>query len=163
MSTRFKPNVRILAPTHVTEGPVYASLQFDVLSLAAPPIPAPPTPPLVSCHKGQETDTFLRTCCTKTPSFAHLRSKTDLELTAPASCYESPCKYPVTRREKKISKLVPSGQSKHFGTQSIPCRYPNSETFAAGLRNFWTLLGPFWTEWAPLLCTCAAKDFSVLP
>jgi len=65
MSTRFKPNVRILAPTHVTEGPVYASLQFDVLSLAAPPMPAPPTPPFVSCHEGQATVTLLRIFCPK--------------------------------------------------------------------------------------------------
>ena len=121
-----------------------------------PTMPALPPPGSVSCHETRETVAELRTFCTKTTFFAHFLSKTDRELTATASCYESPCHYPVTRREKVFSKLGQSGQNSVFDTQSIPCRYPVSEEFPAGLRHIRTLLGQYRTESAPFLRTCAA-------
>lgn len=104
---------RSLPPAHVVPGPAGTSQQCADLPSAAPPtrsgmapamppMPAPPAPGSVSCHEKHATDTVLRTFCTKTPSFAHFRSKSDRELTATASCYESPCQYPVTKSEEKI-------------------------------------------------------------
>ena len=72
------------------------------------------------------------------------------------SCNESPCQYPVTRREKNFSKLGQSGQNGAFDTLSIPCQYPVSQNLAAGLRPIRTLPGHNWTESAPFLRTCAA-------
>ena len=167
MSTRSELNVRILPPAHIAPGAAATTRQCTTQPSAAPltlsgikrAMPSmPPLPPLtsVSCHEKHATDTILRTCCNKTTSFAHFLSKNDRELTATASCYESPCQYPVTRREKVFSKLGQSGQNSAFDTLSIPCRYPISERFAAGLRHIWTLPGQNWTESAPFLRTCAA-------
>ena len=121
MSTRSELNVRNLPPANIAPGAAATNRKCSHLSSAAPPIhcgtkspmpsmPAPPTPGSVSCHEEHATDTILRTFCTKTPSFAHFQSKTDRELTATASCYESPCRYPVTRTQKSFSKSGPSGQ-----------------------------------------------------
>ena len=89
-----------------------------------PPMPAPPPPSSVSCHKGHSATTDLRTLCNKTPSFAHFQSKTDRELTATASCYESPCQYPVTSTKENFSKRDRSGRNRAFrypiDTLSIP-------------------------------------------
>jgi len=142
MSTYSELNVQFLPPANIAPGAAGATRKCTIQLSAAPltrsrgerampPMPAPPTHGSVSCHEKHVTDTVLRTFCTKTPSFAHSRSKTDRELTATASCYESPCQYPVTRRENNNSKLGPSGQNKHFDTLSIPCQYPISEIFAA--------------------------------
>ena len=167
MSTRSKPNVRSLAPTHITKGPFYTNLQFADPSPAAPhiysrvtpampPMPLPSPPASVSCHKDHAIATVLRVFCIRTTSLAHYLSKSDRVLTATASCYESPSQHPVTRRAKFFSKLGQSGQNSAFDTLSIPCRYPVSEKLAAGLRHTWTLQGQFRPESAPFLRTCAA-------
>ena len=167
MSTRSKPNVPSLAPTHITKGPFYTNLQCADPSPAEPPIysrvtpalprmPLPPPPGSVSCHKEHTTATVLRTFCTKMTSLAHSLSKSDRELTVTASCYEGPSQHPVTRREQFLSKLGQSGQNSAFDTLSIPCQYPVSEKLAAGLRHTWTLQGQFRPESAPFLRTCAA-------
>ncbi len=160
-STRSVPNVRILPPAHIAPGAAGTHRKCTALPSAAPPtrsgtgpaiqpMPAPPPPGSVSCHKEHAAVTVLRTFCTKTTSSAYFQSNNDREPTAAASCYESPCRYPVTRREKETSNLGPTGQNKHFDTQSIPCRYPNSERFAATLRHNWTLFGHLWAESASL-------------
>ena len=167
MSTCPELNVRTLPPANIAPGAAATNRQCTTRPSAAPPIRSrtrrglPPMPALqppasVSCHEEHATDTILRTFCTKTTSFAHFQSKNDRELTAAASCYESPCQYPVTRREKVFSKLGLSGQNSAFDTLSIPCRYPVSEKIAAGMRQNWTLFGQFWTDSAPFLRTCAA-------
>ncbi len=118
MSTRSVPNVRILPPAHIAPGSAATNRKCTALPSAAPPtrsgtgpaiqpMPAPPPPGSVSCHKEHAAVTVLRTFCTRTPSFAHFQSKTDRELTAAASCYESPCQNPVTRREKQFSNFGP--------------------------------------------------------
>ena len=118
MSTRSELNVRILPPAHIAPGAAATTRQCTTQPSAAPltlsgikrAMPSmPPLPPLtsVSCHEKHATDTILRTCCNKTTSFAHFLSKNDRELTATASCYESPCQYPVTRREKVFFKVRP--------------------------------------------------------
>ena len=166
ISTSAELNVRNLPPATIAPGTAATNPKCPHLPSAAPPIycgtnspmqplPSLPAPGSVSCHEEHAAVTVLRTFCTKTTSFAHFQSKTDRELTATASCYESPCRYPVTRREKKFSKLGPSGQNKHFDTLSIPCRYPISVKFAVRLRHIWSRLGHFWTEPAPSLHTCA--------
>ena len=166
MSTCSECHVRILPSAHIAPGAAAATRQCTTLQSAAPPtrsgtrramppMPALPPPASVSCHEKHATDTILRTLCTKTTSFAHFQSKSDREPTATVSCYESPCQYPVTKKEKNLSKLGQSGQNEHFDTLSIPCRYPVSEKSAAGLRHNWTLSAQFWTASAPLLRTCA--------
>ena len=170
MSTHSKPNVRTLAPTHITKSLVYTNLQCADPSPAAPPVysritpalpPMPVPPPLgsESCHKEHAAATVLRTICTRTPSFAHFLSKTDRNLTAAASCYETPCQYPVTKREKKIFQLGPSGQSKHFDTLSIPSRYPisqrNSQPVFESCGRSWAHSGLNW----PHFCGRARPQF----
>ncbi len=166
ISTSAELNVRNLPPATIAPGTAATNPKCPHLPSAAPPmycgtnspmqpLPSLPAPGSVSCHEEHAAVTVLRTFCTKTTSFAHFQSKTDRELTATASCYESPCRYPVTRREKKFSKLGPSGQNKHFDTLSIPCRYPISVKLAVRSRHIWSRLGHFWTEPAPSLHTCA--------
>ena len=135
MSTRPELNVRVLPPAHVAPGAAATNRQCTTQPSAAPPtrdrgkramppMPAPPPPSSVSCHKGHSATTDLRTLCNKTPSFAHFQSKTDRELTAAASCYESPCQYPVTRTKENFSKRDRSGRNRAFrypiDTLSIP-------------------------------------------
>ena len=166
MSTCSDLNVRNLPPAHIAPGAAATTRKCTTHPSAAPPtrsrtrraippMPALPPPVSASCHEKDATVAVLRTFCTKTTSFAHFLFKNDRELTATASCYESPCRYPVTRREKKFSKLGPSGQNKHFDTLSIPCRYPISVKLAVRSRHIWSRLGHFWTEPAPSLHTCA--------
>ena len=167
MSTCTELNVRTLPPAHIAPGAAAANQNCATLPSAAPPtlssgkramppMPVQPPPGSVSCHETRETVAELRTFCTKTTFLAHFLSKTDRELTATASCYESPCHYPVTRREKVSSKLGQSGQNSASDTLSIPCRYPVSEEFPVGLRLIRTLLSQYRTDSAPFLPTCAA-------
>ncbi len=167
MSTGSALKVRILPPADIASGPVGNNRQCAYLPSFAQskrsdakrsmkPLPAHPAPGSESCHEEHETVTALRTSCTKTPSFAHFQSKNDGELTATASCYESPCQYPVTKSEEKILELVKTGQNSAFDTLSIPGRYPISEVFAAGLRHIRTHLGHYWTESDAFLHTSAS-------
>ena len=153
MPTHSERHVLTLSPSHIAPGLAATSPKCTT----RPPMPAPPPPASVSCYEKHETVTALRTFCAKTTFFAHFLSKNDRELTATASCYERPCQYPVTRREKAFfKKLDQSGQNSAFDTLSIPCRYPVSEKLAAPLRHIRTPLGQCRTESAPLLRTCAA-------
>ena len=113
MSTCPELNVRTLPPAHIAPGAAATNRQCTTRPSAAPPIrsrtrrgmppmPALPPPASVSCHEKHATDAILRTFCTITTSFAHFQSKNDREPTATASCYESPCQYPVTRRERRF-------------------------------------------------------------
>jgi len=178
MSTRSELNVRNLPLANIAPGAAATNRKCSYLLSAAPPtrsgtkpamqpMPSPPAPGSVSCHEKHVTDTVLRTFCTRTSSFcalsalechhfAHFQSKTDRELTATASCHESPCPYPVTRTKENFQSQALLGKSIQFDTLSIPCRYPISEKFAAGLRHIWTLLAQYWTIPAPFLRTCAA-------
>ena len=167
MSTCSEPNVRNQPPANMASGTAAANPKCGHLPTAAPPprcetkpamqpMPAPPSPGSVSCHKEHAADTVLRTSCLRTPSFAHSQSKTDRELTATASCYESPCQYPVTSTKEIFQNETDQAEIEHFDTLSIPCRYSISAILAAGLRHVWTLLGRNWTEPAPFLPTCAA-------
>ncbi len=152
MPTHSERHVLTLSPSHIAPGLAATSPKCTT----RPPMPAPPPPASVSCHEKDATVTVLRPFCTKTTLFAHFLSKNDKELTATASCYESPCQYPVTRRENFFSKLDQSGQNSAFDTLSIPSRYPVSEKLAAPLRHIRTPPGQCQTESAPLLRTCAA-------
>ena len=118
MPTRSVPNVRILLPANIAPGAAGTHRKCTALPSAAPPtrsgigpaiqpMPAPPPPGSVSCHKEHAAVTVLRIFCTKTTSSAYFQSKSDREPTAAASCYESPCQYPVTRREKQFSNFGP--------------------------------------------------------
>ena len=121
MSTCSELNLRVLPQAHLAPGAAATNPKCAHLPSAAPPtrsgtrraippMPALPPPASVSCHKEHSATTVLRTFCTQTPSFAHFQSKTDRELTAAASCYESPCQYPVTRTKENFSKSGPFGQ-----------------------------------------------------
>ena len=132
MSTRSVPNVRILLPANIAPGAAGTHRKCTALPSAAPPtrsgtepaiqpMSAPPPPGSVSCHKEHAAVTVLRTFCTKTTSSAYFQSNNDREPTAAASCYESPCQYPVTRREKHFSSLGPIWAKQRI---SIPNRYP---------------------------------------
>ena len=139
MSTCSELNVRTLPPAHIAPGAAGTNRQCTTLQSAAPPtrsgtrramppMPALPPPASVSCHEKHATDTILRTFCTKTTSFAHFQSKNDRELTATASCYESPCQYPATRREKVFFKVRPIGPERAF-------RYPIDTLPIPGFRE----------------------------
>ena len=139
MSTCSEPNVRNQPPANMASGTAAANPKCGHLPTAAPPtrcetkpamqpMPAPPSPGSVSCHKEPAADTVLRTSCTNTPSFAHFQSKTDRELTATASCYESPCQYPVTSTKEYFSKRDRSGRNRAF-------RYPIDTLPILDFRN----------------------------
>ena len=115
MPTCSELNVRNLPQANIAPGSAGTHRKCTALPSAAPPtrsgtvpamppMPAPPSPGSVSCHEKHATDTILRTFCTNTTSFAYFQSKSDREPTATASCYESPCKCPVTKSEEKIHK-----------------------------------------------------------
>ena len=131
MPTRSELHVRILPPANIAPGSAGTHRKRTALPSAAPPthsgtrramppMPALSPPASVSCHEKEATVAVLRTYYTKTTSFTHFLSKNDRELTATASCYESLCHYPVTRREKKLQILAPFGQNRPFDTLSIP-------------------------------------------
>ena len=103
MPTHSERQVLTLSPSHIAPGLAATSPKCTT----RPPMPAPPPPAWVSCHEKDATVTVLRPFCTKTTLFAHFLSKNDKELTATASGYESPCQYPVTRREKVFFKIGP--------------------------------------------------------
>ena len=70
--------------------------------------------------------------------------------------------YPATRvhadilsREDRI--ILQSWAKQAKTSNSIPCRYPISQKFAATLRHNSTLLGQFWTDSAAYLPACAAS------
>ena len=135
MPTRSVPNIRILPPANIAPGAAGTNRKCTALPSAAPPtrsgtgpaiqpMPAPPPPGSVSCHKEHAAVTVLRIFFTKTTSSAYFRSKNDREPTAAASCYESPCQYPVTRREKHFSNFGPNWAKQRIrypiDTLSIP-------------------------------------------
>ncbi len=166
MSTCSERHVRILPPAHIAPGAAAATRKCTTQPSAAPPtrggtrramppMPAQPPSASVSCHEKHATDTILRTFCTKTTSFAHFQSKNDRELTATASCYESPCQYPATRREKVFFKVGPIGPERAF-------RYPIDTLPIPGLREIRSrfasqldALGPILDRFGPFLRTCA--------
>ena len=161
MSTCSEPNVPILLQANFAPGsagndskcaelPSAAPPTHSVMTPAMQPMPAPPAPGSVSCHEKHAAVAVLRTFGTQNDIFCAFSRQKRQEQTAAVSCYESPCRYPVTRMPKNFSKLGQTGQNKQFNTQSIPCRYPISQKFAATLRHNTTLLGQFWTDSAPI-------------
>ena len=167
MSTCSEPNVRILPQANFAPGiagnnpkcadlPSAAPPAHTVATHAMRPMPAPPASGSVSCHEKHAAVAVLRNSCAKNDIFCAFSRQERQELTAAVSCYESPCRYPVTRRPKNFSKLGQTGQNRQFDTLSIPCRFPISEKFAATLRHNTTLLGLFRKESAVFLPPCAA-------
>ena len=151
MSTCPERQVRILPQAQVAPGAAATNQHCADLPPAAPrsrsetvparqPMPLPPPPCAVSCHKEHAAATVLRAFCPRTPSLAHLESKTDRELTATASCYECPCQYPVTSTKENFSKRDRSGRNRAFryliGTPSIPDFRKTSSQFASHLDGY---------------------------
>jgi len=168
MSTCSEPNVRILPQANFAPGIAGNNPKCADLPSAAPPthsvvthamrhMPAPPSSGSVSCHEKQAAVAVLRNSCAQNDILCAFSRQKRQELTAAVSCYESPCRYPVTRRPKNLLKLGQTGQNRQFDTLSIPCRFPISEEFAATLRHNTTLLGLFRKESAVFLPPCAAS------
>ena len=155
MLTCSEPNVRILPPSNIPPSPACSNRKCSHQPSAAPPyrsgtvpakppMPAPPSPGSVSCHKEHSAAAVLRTFCTKTPSFAHFQSKTDRELTATASGYESPRQYPVTRTKENFSKQDRSGRNRAF-------RYPIDTLPILDFRNTCSLFASHLDALGPIL------------
>ena len=166
MSTCSELNVRILPPAHIAPGPADTNRQCTTLQSAAPPtrsgtrrsmppMPALPPPASVSCHEKHATDTILRTLCTKTTSFAYFQSKNDREPTATASCYESPCQYPATRREKVFFKVRPIGPERAFRYPIDTLPIPGFREIRSRFASQLDALGPILDRFGPFLRTCA--------
>ena len=152
MSTCSEPIVPILpqanfAPgsaghdSKCTEPPSAAPPTHTVMTPAIRPMAAPPHPVLYPVTKSRQLSLFCALSALKTTSFARFHDKNDRKPTAAVSCYESPCRYPVTKRPKNFSKLGQTGQNKQFDTLSIPCRYPISPEIRSHFTTQYDALG----------------------